>query len=36
MAGYYTVKQGDHVSSIAQEHGLADYHAIWDHRITRN
>jgi Putative peptidoglycan binding domain/LysM domain len=31
MAGYYIVKQGDHVSSIAQENGLVDYHTIWDH-----
>lgn len=31
MARYYTVKQGDHVSSIAKENGFQDYHIIWDH-----
>jgi N-acetylmuramoyl-L-alanine amidase len=31
MAGYYTVQQGDHVSSIAIANGFADYHIIWDH-----
>lgn len=31
MAGYYTVKQGDHVSSIASANGFADYHIVWDH-----
>ncbi|HSR14078.1 MAG TPA: peptidoglycan-binding protein, partial [Thermodesulfobacteriota bacterium] len=27
----YTVKQGDHLSKIANEHGFTDYRAIWDH-----
>lgn len=27
----YTVKQGDHLSKIAQKHGFADYRTIWDH-----
>jgi hypothetical protein len=31
MAGYYTVQQGDHVSSIAIANGFADYLIIWDH-----
>src|SRR5438270_7345148 len=31
MAGYYIVKQGDHVSSIAKDNGFPDYHIIWDH-----
>jgi len=31
MAGYYTIKQGDHLSGIADQHGFADYKKIWDH-----
>jgi N-acetylmuramoyl-L-alanine amidase len=31
MAGYYTVKQGDYISSIAAENGFTDYRIIWDH-----
>jgi len=27
----YFVKQGDHLFKIAQKHGFADYHTIWDH-----
>ena len=30
MAGYYTVKQGDHLSGIADRYGFADYKKIWD------
>jgi Putative peptidoglycan binding domain/LysM domain len=30
MAGNYTVKQGDHLSSIAAAFGFSDYHTIWD------
>jgi Putative peptidoglycan binding domain/LysM domain len=31
MAGYYMVKQGDYVSSIAEENGFTDYRILWDH-----
>ena len=31
MAGNYTVKQGDHLSSVAKAFGFSDYHTIWDH-----
>src|SRR5262245_7349730 len=31
MAGYRTVKQGDHLSSIAKEAGFSDYRTIWNH-----
>jgi N-acetylmuramoyl-L-alanine amidase len=31
MPGNYVVKQGDHLSSIAQENGFSDYAVIWDH-----
>jgi len=31
MAGYYTVKQGDHLSGIAYQYGFANYNPIWDH-----
>jgi len=27
----YTVRQGDHLSGIAEQHGFADYRTIWDH-----
>ena len=30
MAGNYTVKQGDHLSSIAKAFGFSDYHTIWN------
>jgi hypothetical protein len=30
MAGYYTVKQGDHLSSIAKALGFSDYQTIWN------
>lgn len=29
--GSYTVKQGDHLSRIAQQNGFRDYRTIWDH-----
>jgi hypothetical protein len=28
---YYTVKQGDHLSRIAEDHGFSDLSTIWDH-----
>lgn len=31
MAGYYTVVQGDHISSIANDYGFSDYLVIWNH-----
>ena len=31
MAGYRTVKQGEHLVRIAWECGFSDYHTIWDH-----
>ena len=27
----HTVKQGEHISSIAAKYGFRDYHTIWDH-----
>ena len=30
MAGNYTVKQGDHLSSIAKDFGFSDFQPIWD------
>jgi hypothetical protein len=30
MAGYYTIKQGDHLASIANEFGFSDYRTIWN------
>ena len=27
----YTVKQGDHLSKIAEKNGFGDYRALWDH-----
>lgn len=30
MAGSYTVKQGDHLSSIAKTYGFSDYNTIWN------
>jgi len=30
MAGSYTVKQGDHLSSIAKDFGFSDYNTIWN------
>ena len=30
MAGYYKVKQGDHLSSIAKAQGFSDYETIWN------
>jgi hypothetical protein len=27
----HTVQQGDHISSIAEQYGFADYRTIWDH-----
>jgi len=31
MASSYTVKQGDHLSSIAKDFGFSDYKTIWNH-----
>jgi hypothetical protein len=31
MAGNYTVKQGDHISSIAKQNGFLEYETIWNH-----
>lgn len=31
MAGYYTVKQGDHLAKIAQDFGFRSHRIIWDH-----
>jgi Putative peptidoglycan binding domain len=31
MATNYVVKQGDHVSKLAQQFGFADFNTIWDH-----
>jgi N-acetylmuramoyl-L-alanine amidase len=31
MAKYHTVKQGEHLSRIAQQYGFTDYRTIWDH-----
>ena len=31
MAETYTVKQGDYLSRIADEHGFTDYRTIWNH-----
>jgi LysM repeat protein len=31
MTTRYTVKQGDHLSSIAHEYGFPDYQTIWNH-----
>ena len=31
MAGYYTVKQGDHLPGIAWRSGFSDYLVIWNH-----
>jgi hypothetical protein len=31
MAGNYTVKQGDHLSSIAHAAGFSDFRTIWNH-----
>src|SRR5271156_169787 len=31
MSEYYTVEQGDHLSSIAKDYGFTDYTVIWDH-----
>jgi Putative peptidoglycan binding domain len=30
MSFYLTVEQGDHLAKIADEHGFADWHTIWD------
>ena len=30
MGFYLTVEQGDHLPQIADEHGFADWHTIWD------
>jgi hypothetical protein len=32
----YTVKQGDHLTKIAREHGFADYRTLWDHPSNAN
>jgi N-acetylmuramoyl-L-alanine amidase len=29
--GSYTIKQGDHLSRIAQQNGFFDYRTVWDH-----
>src|ERR1019366_6809345 len=31
MAGYYVVKQGDHLSGIADAYGFPSYKKIWNH-----
>jgi N-acetylmuramoyl-L-alanine amidase len=31
MAGHYVVKQGDHLSGIAEQNGFTDYKIIWNH-----
>lgn len=31
MAGYHTVVQGEHLSSIAKKYGFSTYKTIWDH-----
>lgn len=31
MASYHTVKQGEHLSSIARKYGFTDYQTIWNH-----
>lgn len=31
MAETYVVKQGDHLSIIAEKYGFRDFHLIWDH-----
>ncbi|PZR73831.1 MAG: hypothetical protein DLM73_09630 [Chthoniobacterales bacterium] len=31
MAGYYTVQEGDYVSSIAKKFGFSDYRTVWNH-----
>jgi Putative peptidoglycan binding domain/LysM domain len=31
MSDYYTVEQGDHLSSIAKDNGFTDYTIIWNH-----
>jgi N-acetylmuramoyl-L-alanine amidase len=28
---YHIIQQGEHLSRIADEHGFADFHTIWDH-----
>jgi hypothetical protein len=30
MPGIHTVRQGEHVSGIAQKYGFTDYSAIWN------
>jgi Putative peptidoglycan binding domain/LysM domain len=30
MTGYYTIKQGDYLPSIAKQFGFSDYRTIWD------
>jgi hypothetical protein len=30
MSWIYTIKQGDHLSSIAKAYGFSDYHKIWN------
>jgi hypothetical protein len=30
VASSHTVKQGEHISGIAQQYGFRDYHTIWD------
>src|SRR5215831_11621271 len=31
MSSYHTVKQGEHLSRLAEQYGFSDYRTIWDH-----